>query len=49
MENDGKKAFESGASATITGNMLTTVAKATIQSDREMLSLMGREIKELKK
>ena len=49
MENDGKKAFESGASATITGNMLTTVAKATIQNDREMLSLMGREIKELKK
>ena len=49
MENDGKKAFEAGASATITGNMLTTVAKATIQSDREMLSLMGREIKELKK
>ena len=48
MENDGKKAFESGASATITGNMLTTVAKATIQNDREMLSLMGREIKELK-
>lgn len=49
MENDGKKAFESGASATITGNMLTTVAKATIRSDREMLSDMGREIKELKK
>lgn len=48
MENDGKKAFEAGASATITGNMLTTVAKATIQNDREMLSLMGREIKELK-
>lgn len=49
MENDGKKAFESGASATITGNMLTTVAKATIRNDREMLSEMGREIKELKK
>ena len=49
MENDGKKAFESGASATITGNMLTTAANATIRSDREMLSLMGREIKELKK
>lgn len=46
MENDGKKAFESGASATITGNMLTTVAKATIRSDREMLSEMGRKIKE---
>ena len=49
MENDGKKAFEAGASATITGNMLTTAANATIRSDREMLSLMGREIKELKK
>lgn len=48
MENDGKKAFEAGASATITGNMLTTAANATIRSDREMLSLMGREIKELK-
>lgn len=46
MKNDGKKAFESGASATITGNMLTTVAKATIRSDREMLSKMGRKIKE---
>ena len=49
MENDGKKAFEAGASATITGNLLTTAANATIRSDREMLSLMGREIKELKK
>lgn len=45
MKDDGKKAFLSGASATITGNMLTTVAKATIRSDREMLASIGRETK----
>lgn len=44
MENDGEKAFKAGASATITGNMLTTVARATIQSDRKMLTELGREI-----
>lgn len=46
MSEDGKKAFASGASATITGNMLTTVACATIRSDRQMLKNMGREVKE---
>lgn len=46
MANDGEKAFKSGASATITGNMLTTVACATIRSDREMLKNMGREVKD---
>ncbi len=45
MQNDGKKAFEAGASATITGNMLTTAAKATIQSDKKMLSDMGRTLR----
>ena len=35
---------KSGASATITGNMLTTVACATIRSDRKMLSDMGRNV-----
>ena len=47
MENDGMRAFQSGASATITGNMLTTVARATIRSDREMLTALGRFIKPL--
>lgn len=44
LTNDGEKAFKSGASATITGNMLTTVACATIRSDRKMLEDMGREL-----
>ncbi len=44
LENDGEKAFSAGASATITGNMLTTVACATIRSDREMLKKMGRDM-----
>ena len=43
MERDGANAFKSGASATITGNMLTT-AGSTIQSDREMLTELGREV-----
>lgn len=44
MDNDGEKAFKCGASATITGNMLTTVAKATIESDKKMLKEIGRQI-----
>ncbi len=44
MERDGERAFKSGASATITGNMLTTVACATIRSDKEMLKKMGRDV-----
>jgi len=47
LSEDGKKAFQSGASATITGNMLTTVACATIRSDREMLTEIGRNVKEI--
>lgn len=43
LENDGEIAFRSGASATITGNMLTTVACATIRSDKEMLKNLGRD------
>ena len=42
LTEDGRIAFQSGASATITGNMLTTVACATIRSDRKMLSDLGR-------
>lgn len=42
LENDGQIALMSGASATITGNMLTTAACATIRSDKEMLRGLGR-------
>ncbi|MDO4478092.1 MAG: biotin synthase BioB [Lachnospiraceae bacterium] len=44
MENDGEKAFRFGASATITGNMLTTAAKATISSDKDMFKRLGRDV-----
>ncbi len=42
MQQDGKKAFQAGASATITGNMLTTVNCANVESDKNMLEKMGR-------
>ena len=41
LSENGKKAFESGCSATITGNMLTT-SGSTIQGDVKMLREMGR-------
>ena len=44
LTNDGETAFCSGASATITGNMLTTVACATIRSDKKMLEDLGRNV-----
>lgn len=44
LTNDGELAFKSGASATITGNMLTTVACATIRSDKKLLEDMGRDV-----
>ena len=44
ITNDGELAFKSGVSATITGNMLTTVACATIRSDRQLLKDMGRDV-----
>lgn len=44
LTNDGEPAFQSGASATITGNMLTTVACATIRSDKQMLKDLGRDV-----
>ncbi len=43
LTDDGRIAFESGASATITGNMLTTAACATIRSDKKMLADLGRD------
>ena len=44
LTNDGELAFKSGASATITGNMLTTVACATIRRDKKLLKDMGRDV-----
>ncbi|MDD7390344.1 MAG: biotin synthase BioB [Lachnospiraceae bacterium] len=44
LTNDGETAFQSGASATITGNMLTTAACATIRSDRQMLKQLNRDV-----
>ncbi len=44
LTNDGEKAFQSGASASITGNMLTTAACATIRSDKQMLQRLGRDV-----
>ncbi|MBO6219503.1 MAG: hypothetical protein J6N81_08020 [Treponema sp.] len=41
LSENGKKAFESGCSATITGNMLTT-SGSTIRGDIKMLREMGR-------
>lgn len=46
LTNDGELAFKAGASATITGNMLTTVACATIRSDKEMITSIGRTSKQ---
>lgn len=44
LTNDGEIAFRSGVSATITGNMLTTAACATIRSDKQMLAGLGRDV-----
>ncbi|MCR5502692.1 MAG: biotin synthase BioB [Lachnospiraceae bacterium] len=41
IRGNGEAAFESGASATITGDMLTT-SGSTIKNDRNMLIKMGR-------
>ncbi len=43
ISGNGVTAFKSGASATITGNMLTTTG-STVSDDREMLIKMGRSI-----
>lgn len=43
LHNDGADALCAGASASITGNMLTTAACATIRSDKAMLKQMGRD------
>ena len=44
LTGDGEIAFRSGASATITGNMLTTAACATIRNDRQMLESLDRDV-----
>lgn len=46
LTHDGERAFRAGASASITGNMLTTTACASIRSDRKMLREMGRRVKQ---
>ena len=43
MKNDGEEAFKGGASATITGNMLTT-SGSTIASDKALLTSLVRDI-----
>lgn len=43
LRDNGKETFLCGASATITGNMLTT-SGSTIASDRAMLQEMGRDV-----
>ena len=43
IKENGRRAFESGISSTITGNMLTTTG-ATIESDIKMLKSMKRDI-----
>lgn len=43
ITNDGEAAFSGGASATITGNMLTT-SGSTIESDKKLLSGIGRNV-----
>ena len=42
MSNNGEETFSSGASASITGNMLTT-SGSTIKSDKAMLRALGRD------
>ena len=42
MADNGRTAFQAGASASITGNMLTT-SGSTIRMDKEMLAELGRE------
>lgn len=44
LTGDGVRAFRGGASASITGNMLTTAACASIRGDRELLRSMGRDV-----
>ena len=43
MEDKGRKCFESGANAAISGDMLTT-AGITIENDMKMLKELGFEL-----
>lgn len=47
FDDGGERLFRSGANATLTGDMLTTVGNNTAQ-DREMLCKLGLEIKEIR-
>lgn len=44
LARGGEAAFQAGASAAITGNMLTTAACAAIRSDRRILQGLGRDV-----
>ena len=44
LTDNGRLAFEGGANATITGNLLTTCGN-TIQDDLKMLKTLGFEVK----
>jgi biotin synthase len=44
MSDNGRSTFDAGASASITGNMLTT-SGSTIKQDLTMLTELGRDIK----
>lgn len=43
LKENGIEAFKSGASAAITGNMLTTTG-STIENDKQMLTKLGRDV-----
>ena len=43
MEDKGKKCFQSGANAAISGDMLTT-AGITVESDMEMIRSLGYKV-----
>ena len=45
LENCGKRAFMSGANATITGNLLTTCGN-NISDDRKMVKSLNLKVKE---
>lgn len=46
MKDQGRKCFQSGANAAITGDMLTTTG-ITIKQDFQMLQELGYEVKKI--
>lgn len=45
LEDFGKRCFQSGANAVISGNMLTTTNGMTIEKDMQMVKSLGYEVK----